>query len=189
MSSFYPAVRPASLDALDYEAIEAAVMETERGRKFLLEYARRLRAAETGKVLDALAVIERRLAESAPAPAPRIEPAQPESETRAQAQAAHRRLLEIAAAMRASGAASHLCEELESHAHALLRVVSRNLEAGEPIRLPRPAPARRSEEASVAPEPQAERAIVSGASARARALAAFAAIDALDRRARAALFA
>ncbi|GLK68049.1 hypothetical protein [Hansschlegelia plantiphila] len=45
----------------DYEAIADAVMETERGRWFLAEYARRNRAADTGAVLDALNELERRL--------------------------------------------------------------------------------------------------------------------------------
>ena len=38
----------------DYIAIEAAVMETERGRWFLSEYARRNRAADTASILEAL---------------------------------------------------------------------------------------------------------------------------------------
>jgi hypothetical protein len=38
----------------DYEAIEAAVMETARGRWFLREYARRNRHADTQAVLDAV---------------------------------------------------------------------------------------------------------------------------------------
>lgn len=51
---------PLSLD--DYEAIADAVQETERGRWFLAEYARRNRAADTATVLEALAGLERRLA-------------------------------------------------------------------------------------------------------------------------------
>jgi hypothetical protein len=42
----------------DYEAIEAAVMETEKGRWFLAEYARRHRAADTGEVLGAIGRLE-----------------------------------------------------------------------------------------------------------------------------------
>jgi len=44
----------------DYEAIAAAVMETERGRWFLSEYARRNRAADTAAILAALSELERR---------------------------------------------------------------------------------------------------------------------------------
>ena len=52
---------PLTLD--DYDAIAAAVMETERGRWFLAEFARRNRAADTAAILDALAAVETRLAE------------------------------------------------------------------------------------------------------------------------------
>lgn len=45
----------------DYALIEAAVMETSRGRWFLSEYARRNRNADTVAVLDALARIESRV--------------------------------------------------------------------------------------------------------------------------------
>ncbi|MBB5755048.1 hypothetical protein [Prosthecomicrobium pneumaticum] len=47
----------------DYEALEAAVMETARGRWFLAEFTRRRRAADTAAVLEALARLESRLAE------------------------------------------------------------------------------------------------------------------------------
>jgi chemotaxis protein CheZ len=46
-------------EAADYSAIEAAVMETERGRWFLTEYARRNRHAETESLLESLGRIER----------------------------------------------------------------------------------------------------------------------------------
>ncbi|MEM8812505.1 MAG: hypothetical protein AAGF59_07780 [Pseudomonadota bacterium] len=42
----------------DYEAIEAAVMETARGRWFLAEYARRHRAADTEMLLAAIRKLE-----------------------------------------------------------------------------------------------------------------------------------
>ncbi len=38
----------------DFDAIESAVMETPRGRWFLTEFARRTRAAETDRLLDAI---------------------------------------------------------------------------------------------------------------------------------------
>lgn len=50
------------LSEQDYEAIEAAVMETERGRWFLREYAARNRVANTAEILDVLNRIEGRLA-------------------------------------------------------------------------------------------------------------------------------
>lgn len=46
------------VDEADYEAIEAAVMETARGRWFLAEYARRNRTADTGMLLDAIQRLE-----------------------------------------------------------------------------------------------------------------------------------
>ena len=48
----------------DYEAIAAAVMETERGRWFLEEYARRNRHTDTQTVLEALNRLEERIAET-----------------------------------------------------------------------------------------------------------------------------
>ncbi|MGL4635543.1 MAG: hypothetical protein ACRCWF_06165 [Beijerinckiaceae bacterium] len=46
----------------DYEAIELAVMETDRGRNFLQEYARRNRHADTQVLLSALSRIEKSIA-------------------------------------------------------------------------------------------------------------------------------
>ncbi len=45
----------------DFEAIEAAVMETARGRWFLAEYAKRHRSADTGMLLDAIQKLEKNL--------------------------------------------------------------------------------------------------------------------------------
>lgn len=52
----------------DYEAIAAAVMETDRGRWFLQEYARRNRNADTQSVLTAIDKLEKRIGEEASAP-------------------------------------------------------------------------------------------------------------------------
>src|SRR5947209_6032310 len=49
---------PAGLNAADYDAIEAAVMETARGRSFLIEYDRRRRTAETAQLLEAVTRLE-----------------------------------------------------------------------------------------------------------------------------------
>jgi chemotaxis protein CheZ len=67
-----PAAQPIS--ETDYEAIEAAVKETARGRWFLEEFAQRNRHADTKLVLDAIQRLQRSVlgAESAPAPAPQI---------------------------------------------------------------------------------------------------------------------
>lgn len=49
---------PPALREEDYEAIEAAVMETTRGRWFLAEFARRNRSADTNVLLDAIGKLE-----------------------------------------------------------------------------------------------------------------------------------
>lgn len=51
------------VDELAFEQIEAAVMETSRGRWFLDEYAKRHRHADTMAVLDAIASLQRNLAQ------------------------------------------------------------------------------------------------------------------------------
>ncbi len=65
-----PAHQPIS--ETDYEAIEAAVKETARGRWFLDEYAYRNRNADTKLVLDAIQRLQRSVlgADALPAPAP-----------------------------------------------------------------------------------------------------------------------
>lgn len=50
----------------DYEAIEAAVLESPRGRWFLAEFTRRNRAADTLMLLEAIRKLERGVAESSP---------------------------------------------------------------------------------------------------------------------------
>src|SRR5215208_5385100 len=45
----------------EYELIEAAVMETERGRWFLREYAKRNRNADTELLLEAITRLEKRI--------------------------------------------------------------------------------------------------------------------------------
>ncbi len=68
---------PTGIVPEDYERIEAAVMETARGRWFLMEFARRQRAAETTRLLDAIARLENRVASLAQESAPPREPEQP----------------------------------------------------------------------------------------------------------------
>ncbi|HEV7259789.1 MAG TPA: hypothetical protein VGN82_18550 [Bosea sp. (in: a-proteobacteria)] len=57
------------LSETDYEAIEAAVMETARGRWFMAEYARRNRQADTQQLLGAINRIERIVGLGLPEPA------------------------------------------------------------------------------------------------------------------------
>jgi chemotaxis regulatin CheY-phosphate phosphatase CheZ len=51
-----------TISAADYEAIESAVMETERGRWFLKEFARRNRMADTKVLLEAIGRLEKAVA-------------------------------------------------------------------------------------------------------------------------------
>jgi hypothetical protein len=51
-----------TISEADYEAIELAVMETERGRWFLREYARRNRNADTDVLLEAIRRLEQAVA-------------------------------------------------------------------------------------------------------------------------------
>ena len=50
---------PTGLNEADFESIEAAVMETARGRWFLAEYARRCRAEDTARILTAVDRLEK----------------------------------------------------------------------------------------------------------------------------------
>lgn len=59
LQSQKPHSPPEGISESDYEAIEDAVMETARGRWFLKEYARRMRASETASLRSALERIER----------------------------------------------------------------------------------------------------------------------------------
>jgi hypothetical protein len=56
------------LSETDYEAIEAAVMETARGRWFMAEFAKRNRQADTAQLLSAIGRIERVVGLNAPQP-------------------------------------------------------------------------------------------------------------------------
>jgi hypothetical protein len=60
---------PEGLNEADYDTIEAAVMETARGRWFLAEFARRSRVDETRQILDAFARLEQVVREQQASPA------------------------------------------------------------------------------------------------------------------------
>ena len=55
---------PLGMTPADFEAIEAAVMETERGRWFLGEFIRRRRAEDTVHILSAINRLEERAVEA-----------------------------------------------------------------------------------------------------------------------------
>lgn len=70
--------QPASPTDADFQAISEAFMETTRGRWFLAEFARRNRNADTARVLDAVARIERSLAAQKEQQAEQVPPPPPE---------------------------------------------------------------------------------------------------------------
>ena len=110
---------PGDLVEDDFERIEDAVMETARGRWFLREYARRMRAAETSGLLDAIARIERVLTGEAALPQQRIET---NLHLAAIAQRSDR-LMAIASMLREQGYDGDLCTMLDREANALESVV------------------------------------------------------------------
>ncbi len=98
----------------DFEAIEAAVKETARGRWFLEEYAQRNRHADTKLVLDAIQRLQRSVlgADTAPPPpAPKIIEVRAElGEIERTADATRKVLTEINATQKRDG---NLCDELD----------------------------------------------------------------------------
>lgn len=97
---------PAGLTPDDYDRIEEAVMETARGRWFLAEFARRVRAGDTQKILEAIHRLERA---SAPA---QFEVAQEH------ARGVGERLMEIAFQLRARRVDEALCRAVEREGSA-----------------------------------------------------------------------
>ena len=97
---------PAGLTPDDYDRIEDAVMETARGRWFLAEFARRVRAGDTQKILQAIERLERA---SAPA---QFAVAQDH------AKGIGERLLDIAFQLRARRVDDALCRAVEREASA-----------------------------------------------------------------------
>lgn len=134
---------PPGITPQDYAAIEDAVMETARGRWFLLEYARRQRAAETQRMAEAVDRLERaietmqpQLAGAAPPAAPPL-PA-PTNETAA---AVAERLSDIVWTMRERGVGDQFCVELEKQIR-IIRTLRVEIEAGrEDAALPAPVDA------------------------------------------------
>lgn len=59
-------------DDLDFDDLQAAVESSPKGRWFLEEYARRMRAHETGSILEAIAKLERVINASGPHAAPAL---------------------------------------------------------------------------------------------------------------------
>lgn len=114
MSAIQP---PEGLTPKDFEAIEAAVTETTRGRWFLAEFARRSRAQETDKVLVALARLEHVVASERPQLAPA-----PDPQFTAALAAVCERLRDLAWTLRERGIEAGVCGAIENEALVLARL-------------------------------------------------------------------
>lgn len=121
---------PPGITAADYSAIEDAVMETARGRWFLLEYARRQRAAETQRLADAVDRLENVVSGMAPPadPAPRQTPEA--SAPDATAAAVAEKLSDIVWTMRERGVGDQFCAELEKQIR-IIRSFRAELQGGQ----------------------------------------------------------
>lgn len=125
---------PKGLNEDDYETIEAAVMETVRGRWFLAEFARRSRVDEMRQLLGAFARLEQVVCERASAADPSIRLLVQRLKDVAQS------LDRMVAEMRAQGLDERFCAGVEMQARAvsgLLRL--NNPSALPPRREPPPA--------------------------------------------------
>jgi hypothetical protein len=100
------AAPPPALQPEDYDAIEAAVLETARGRFFLAEHARRVRGAESARLLAAIERLEARLgATQAPGCAA--------------ANALSDRLSDLSWTLRESGAGDYVCAMIDALAREI----------------------------------------------------------------------
>jgi hypothetical protein len=109
---------PTGLYPEDYERIEDAVMETVRGRWFLLEFARRQRAQETERLIVAVDRLERVAA--------RAEEQAEEQEAAADWRLPRRlveRAQEFARTLRASGVDATLCAQADALAEQFSRLL------------------------------------------------------------------
>ncbi len=105
---------PEGMSEADYQAIEAAVMETVRGRWFLAEFARRGRAEEMRQMLEAVARLERIMLDQ------QASPMNPSSRLLAQRLKDIAQSLEkIGGEMRARSLDEKLCGGVETQSRAL----------------------------------------------------------------------
>lgn len=110
-----PQAPPEGISESDYETIEDAVMETARGRWFLKEYARRMRASETASLHAALERIERIVTLTH---APRAD-AQAQLQMRAGMEGICERLFDISWYMRERGFTGSICASIDEEARQL----------------------------------------------------------------------
>ncbi len=129
---------PAGITEADYDAIEAAVMETARGRWFLIEYERRRRAADNAQLLEAVTRLERAVTGQ-----PALEsPARPAALPAPAASGVGERLQDIAWNMRERGFDEGVCAAIEEQARLVLGLAN---PTASPAALPAPAPDPRLE--------------------------------------------
>ncbi len=133
---------PEGLSAEDYDAIEAAVVETVRGRWFLAEYTRRSRVDELRQMLDGLAKLEQSVREQQL-------PNDPSIRLLVQRLRDVSQTLEILAGnMRADGIGENYCRDVETQARAV-----GGLLRGAPVLKAAPPPADVKPSLSRLPEP------------------------------------
>ena len=138
---------PEGLSAEDYDAIEAAVVETVRGRWFLAEYTRRSRVDELRQMLDGLARLEQSVRDQQQLPA------DPSIRLLVQRLKDVSQTLEgLAVDMRDDGIAENYCRDVETQA----RAVSGLLRGAPSVKMAPRADARLSEpvEPRATPLPQ-----------------------------------
>jgi hypothetical protein len=137
---------PQGLEESDFETIEDAVLETARGRWFLREFARRARAADTGRLLEALGRIENLL--SGRENARDVQMIDGEQQARLLDER-QERLSEIGWMLRERGYDGDICALIEKEARALARLAT-TLRGG------RDAPARLEAPRAIAPVVESE---------------------------------
>ena len=107
---------PQGMSEVDYEAIEAAVTETVRGRWFLAEFARRNRIAETRQLLEAMSRLEAAVV-NGPQALPSADPSIRLMIQRIKEIAGS--LGAVAGEMRAAGLEDHFVEAVDAQARAV----------------------------------------------------------------------
>ena len=151
---------PPGVTYADYAAIEDAVMETARGRWFLLEYARRQRAVETQRLTDAVDRLEGVIAGMSSAPAP-VSPEPPPANATAAGVA--ERLADIVWTMRERGVGDQFCAEIEKQIR-IVRSLRVELETGRETAIaPAAAPAMEAPDLHEPAFPEFAREETSGA--------------------------
>jgi hypothetical protein len=134
---------PEGMSEADYEAIEAAVVETVRGRWFLAEFARRSRVEETRQMLEAIAKLEQAVHEQ------QTMPADPSIRLLVQRLKDVARSLErTGGEMRQRGLDEQFCAEIETQA----RAVSGLLRANQTLPAPLPAQPKALPDPNAAPD-------------------------------------